>query len=464
MGTHIAMRLKLTVIPKVVSLPKRTSKMLPDKLKILSKDLSSLINEDEITALAIETGYEVRESPLRGINFFLIHLLATIDKGMSSSLTELCNQGLVLGVEVAKESLNDRYTAKASLFMKRVCQLLMSKRLGSEVDFEVLQKFNGIFVSDSTSVEIPRHLCEALGAQVKGKSTSLLKLDCTFDLQSDWSRLWVRYGSSSDQTQIMGPPKNSLWIRDLGYYRTQDFSGIDYQGGKFISRARMDIPLYTARSGKQRVDLEQLIDRLSEDEFFEADVKLGYKRRFPARLVVQRVPDAIAEQKRKELIAQKRFKSRKLSDRRIKLCALNVFITNLEAKEWPASQIQQLYKIRWQIELIFKIWKSHLSLEKVPKMNKYRFECSLYAMLIYISLNHRMIQGLKNYYWNDLGIQLSEIKTAKMINVHIQKLIASLLGIPHAAEKFVQTLFGALMRYGKKEVRYVNKNPLFNTC
>ena len=438
--------------------------MLPEKLKTLSENLASLINEEEITALAIETGYEVRESPLRGINFFLIHLLAAIDKGMSSSLTELCNQGLLLGVKVARKSLDDRYTAKASLFMKRVSQLLLSKQLGKEVDFEVLQKFNGIFVSDSTSVEIPRHLCEAFGAQVKVKSNSLLKLDCTFDLQSDWSRLWIRYGASSDQTQIMGPPKDSLWIRDLGYYRTQDFSGIDYQGGKFISRARMDIPLYTSSVGKQRIDLEQLVDSLGENEFFEAEVRLENKRRFPARLVVQRVPDEIAEQKRKELIAQKRFKSRKVSARRLKLCALNIFITNLKSNEWPASQIQRLYKIRWQIELIFKIWKSHLCLEKVPKMNKYRFECSLYAMLICISLNHKMIQGLKNYYWNDLGVELSEIKTAKIMNIHIRKLIDIILGLPRAAEQFVQLLFEALSRYGKKEVRYKNKNPLFNTC
>lgn len=398
------------------------------------------------------------------MNFFLIHLLAALNKGMSSSLTELCNHGLVLGIKVARKSLDGRYTAKASLFMKRVCQLLLSKRLGHEVDFEVLQKFNGIFVSDSTSVELPPHLCEAFGAQVKGKSSSLLKLDCTFDLQSDWSSFWIRYGASSDQTQIMGPPKDSLWIRDLGYYPTQDFSGIDYQGGKFISRVRTNVCLYTSDVGKQQIDLEQLVDRLEENEFFQATVRLENKRRFPARLVVQRVPEQVAQQKREELIAQKRFKARKVRPQRLKLCALNIFITNLEAQQWPPNQIQHLYKIRWQIELIFKIWKSHLGLEKVPKMNKYRFECSLYAMLIYISLNHRMIQGLKNYYWNNLGIQLSEIKTAKIMNIHLTKLVDTILGIPHAAKQFVQIVFEALSYYGKKEVRYNNLNPLFNTC
>lgn len=438
--------------------------MLPPKLKELDEDLSRLIDVDEITALAIESGYEVRESPLRGINFFLIHLLGAMDKGMSSSLTELCNQGHLLGIDVAKESLNGRYTAKASKFIKGVCQLIMSKRLGSEVNFNILQKFEGVFVSDCTAVEIPRHLCESMGSKAKGKSASLLRLDCTFDLQSDWSRLWIKYGGGSDQTQIMGPPRNSLWLRDLGYYRTQDFKGIDYQGGKFISRARMDVPLYLNDKDDQRIDLEGLIDQLGPNEFFETSVRLGNKERFPVRFVAQRVPDHIAKQKREKLIAQKRFRARKLSQRRINLCALNVYITNLDSKEWTSSQIQRLYKVRWQIELIFKIWKSELHLEKVPKMNKYRFECSLYVMLVYIILNHRMIQGLKNYYWNELGQELSEIKVAKIMNIHIQKLRDLFLGISHTATAFIQALFKSLSRHGIKETRYRNKNPLFNMC
>jgi len=37
---------------------------------------------------------------------------------------------------------------------------------------------------------------------------------------------------------------------------------------------------------------------------------------------------------------------------------LNVFITNVPVKEITAREAYDLYKIRWQIELMFKIWKS----------------------------------------------------------------------------------------------------------
>lgn len=436
--------------------------MLPQKLEALSLDLSSLIKEEEITALAIESGYEIQESPLRGFNFFLIHLLGVMDKGMSNSLTDLCHQGQHLGINVANESLNRRYTEKATLFMKKASGLILSKRLGKDVTLKALESFNGVFISDSSSVEIPTHLCEYFGQKVKGKSSSLMKLDCTFDLQSDWSRIWIRYGASSDQTLLMGPPKNSLWLRDLGYYKTADFKGIDYQGGKFISRARMDIPLYLSEEGTEKVELEQLIDELGPNEYYEREVRIGNKQRLPVRLVLQRVPDEVAQKKRKELKAQKTYRSRKVSQRRLNLCALNVFITNLSAQQWRAPQIQELYKIRWQIELIFKIWKSELHLEKVPKMNRHRFECNLYAMLIYITLNHKMIQRFKDYYWNDLGIELSEIKTAKAIKVHKQKLKNLFMGARDQARLFIEVLFEALNKRGRKSVRRANKNPLFN--
>jgi len=435
--------------------------ILPEQLQELGTDLENLINKDEITALAIECGYEKRDSPLNGFNFFLIHLLGAMDKGMSSSLTELCNQGQLIGIHVAKESINDRYTHKASTFLKNLSQLILSKRLGQDVELDTLKQFNGIYVSDSTSVEIPPHLCKAFGAEVKGKSTSLLKLDCTFDLQSDWSGIWLRYGASSDQTLILGPPKQSLWLRDLGYYRTDDFKGIDYQGGKFISRARMDIPLYLSEKGTDAIDLVKMVGDLKENEVFEQQVRIGGQQRMPVRVVITRVTDKIAEKKREKLRAQKREKSRKISERRLLLCALTIYITNLDKQVWSAEKIHLLYKIRWQIELIFKVWKSHLGLEKIPQMNKHRFECTLYTMLIYITLNHKLVQRFKNYYWNEEGKELSEIKFAKTLEIHKHKLKELFMGLKSNAMKFIKDMYKSLSRLGMKQVRLKNRNPLF---
>lgn len=40
------------------------------------------------------------------------------------------------------------------------------------------------------------------------------------------------------------------------------------------------------------------------------------------------------------------------------------WVTNLSRKDYPAMSIIKLYSLRWQIELLFKEWKSHCNLRK----------------------------------------------------------------------------------------------------
>lgn len=437
---------------------------LPNQLKRLALDLENWISEDEISILAIESGYEIRESPLRGYNFLILHLLGAMDNGMSSSLTQLCAHASSLGVHVVNKSLDGRYTCRASLFMSRVCQHLLSKRLGDKVSLDVLNLFEGIYVSDATNVELPSHLSSLYKGIGGSASSASLKLDCTFDLKSDWSRFTLKAGCSGDQTRIFGAPKKSLWLRDLGYYKTDDFIGLDRQGAFFISRARMDISLYSGVQGSEKLDLVALIEELKINESINRTVWLGAKQRHPVRLVVQRVPDAVATKKRQKLTKEKKAKGRKVSERRLQLCALNIYITNLDTDTWSADQIHQLYKIRWQIELIFKIWKSELHLEKVPKMKKERFECQLYALLIYLILNHRLVQSFKDYYWNEEEIELSEIKLSKIIQVHNWNIKKIIIGMANSALAFIEIICSNIKKLARKDIRLKNKNPLFHMC
>lgn len=437
---------------------------IPRDLFKLSQNLEHWIKEDEIRYLAWQSGYEIKRSPINGYNFLMMHILGAIDKGMGSSLTQLCAQGRLLGIDVAKESLYQRYTPKASEFMRLVSQHLLSKQIGVNDEISVLNAFNGVYVCDSTTVELPEHLESMYKGKGGGSSKSLLKLDCMFDLQSDWSRLQLKDGASSDQSLVLGAPKGSLWLRDLGYYKAAHIEALDLQGAYFVSRAHLNVSLYLDQSTKNKLDLVELIDTLDENQVQEYEVYLGAKSSFCTRLIVQRVPDEVARQKREHLKKSKKDKGRKVSTRRLMLCGLNVYITNLKAESWTAQQVMQLYKIRWQIELIFKVWKSELHLRRVPKMNVYRFECQLYAMLLFILLHHKITQNLKSYYWNQMAIELSEIKISKVLRTQIQNLKAVLRGVLYSALTFIKQLLSGIKRWGRKEVRKKNYNPLFHLC
>ena len=74
----------------------------------------------------------------------------------------------------------------------------------------------------------------------------------------------------------------------------------------------------------------------------------------------------------------KKHRKSKLNQADHLACQLNLFVTNIPKGDCTANEIYQLYKIRWQIELIFKTWKSVLKYRQ-DKNHEYRTIQVLYV-------------------------------------------------------------------------------------
>jgi IS4 transposase len=97
------------------------------------------------------------------------------------------------------------------------------------------------------------------------------------------------------------------------------------------------------------------------------------------------------------------------------LAAYNIFITNTSKKQLKTEQIYGFYKLRWQIELLFKVWKSLFEIDEIGKMSIGRFECYLYGKLIAILIGGH-IQALFNTFIEDKAdFELSEWKAYKLL-------------------------------------------------
>jgi len=48
----------------------------------------------------------------------------------------------------------------------------------------------------------------------------------------------------------------------------------------------------------------------------------------------------------------------------------------------PLEHTGLLYTVRWQIELVFKLWKSQMQLNHIAGLRKERVQVELYAKLI----------------------------------------------------------------------------------
>lgn len=59
-----------------------------------------------------------------------------------------------------------------------------------------------------------------------------------------------------------------------------------------------------------------------------------------------------------------------------------LYLTTLPAKRWPPAVLAEIYRLRWQIELVFKELKQHLSLDHVPTADPYAAQVLIWASLI----------------------------------------------------------------------------------
>ncbi|MCA7010101.1 transposase, partial [Wolbachia endosymbiont of Tribolium confusum] len=72
----------------------------------------------------------------------------------------------------------------------------------------------------------------------------------------------------------------------------------------------------------------------------------------------------------------------------------SIFITNVPEDKISAEQVLTIYRTRWQIELLFKLYKSHTRLDKL-KGKPYRVLCELYAKLCAILIFHGIVSCTK---------------------------------------------------------------------
>ena len=123
------------------------------------------------------------------------------------------------------------------------------------------------------------------------------------------------------------------------------------------------------------------------------------------------------------------------------------WVTNLPRSEYPANSIIKLYGLRWQIELLFKEWKSYCNLRKFNTRKASMMEGLIWVSLLALLVKRRIgfsIQQLK-------GIAISSFMVAKNTQGWFYKLMESIIHFDQST--LIQTWNWAvdyLARYAKR--------------
>jgi len=394
----------------------------PPYIKI-AKQIQSCFKEDMIEHLAKTSGFVRRNtSRLTGMNFLLMNVFDTTTCN-ERSLNDCCDWlEEHFDVHLTKQSLDERYNEGAVKFIKTCFCHVFAKLTESVSKSLVNVPFTVVQLVDSTSFSLPSNLAEHYAGNGGDGGPSFVKIHLNYNLLNGMVQdIFITDGKANDNLYKFGSGEQiqigGLYIRDLGYYDVEYFYTLDEKGAYFLSRAKSNTVFYIKDDqGKfKRIELEeQLPESGGINQIENLFIGKG-KKKVKVRLILESVPQDVVEQRLKKMEAKAKRNKREVSDQSKKMAEFNVFITNANQKDLPTELVRIIYTLRWQIELIFKIWKSVFDLNKVKTMKIERFECYLYSKLIAILLTMHLQNQFKMELWNEQKVELSDIKAAKQV-------------------------------------------------
>jgi hypothetical protein len=325
----------------------------------------------------------------------------SLEAFLQSILFSLCQPSYSLGAWAAQLSaLQTGLFSKQALHRRcgqglvNFLQLLMSTLLGSwlrrDCPAEVFHPFGRVLLQDSTTLKLHRSLAKyfpACGNQHQASLASV-RIQAIFELRS---QSWIHFelGALTDNDQQASPlilshlQSGDLVIRDLGYAAFKVWRQIAARGAYFLSRWRSDFTLFDPQT-QQPLKLSRLLKGRPQ---LELDVLLGARERLPVRLVALRLPTLLAAQRRRRARANaRRDRSLRLSKAYLKLLDWTILLTNVTPEQLNAQQLLEAYACRWQIEVLFKSWKSHFQLGRLSTSSPRQVHIQLLAKLLAIAL------------------------------------------------------------------------------
>ena len=362
---------------------------------MLSKDYRTKIKKIEKLLTEVSKNAETdsrfvqRRSKMDGVQFVQTMVLGCMQKA-HMSLSELAQTSIRLGVEISGPGLDQRIDTEAVQMLKQVLRESLERLGGAErLDIQILRRFSKVYLTDSTQMELPAGLAEAFPGSGGDASPAAIKLQVMYEyLSSTFEAIEVGPANQPDQgcrIHLQHSQHGALHLFDLGYFSQRVLAELDRADAFFITRMDFHTALFSQDPPSLRLELLPFLRNLSGDQL-EVPIQLGCKAHLPVRVLFQRMPAQIVAERRRKAIERTKKKGRTPTEEYLELLEWNSFVTNVPQDWLSFDQVLRLYTLRWQIELVFKLWKSQAGLDALGPWRKERLLVQLYARLIGLSL------------------------------------------------------------------------------
>lgn len=355
-----------------------------------------------------------------------------------ASQTETCSLGQTSTrvqdynrVSISKQGIDSRFNEKSVDFVKIIFKECLENEFHNVIAPDFFKAFSRVLIKDATRFIIPNKLAafyRGMGNHNE-KCKAGVSIQYEYDIKNgrttaleitDATRCDLRDAKETRCDVLPG----DLIIRDLGYFSLSILAEFKRNNAFFLSRLNVKCHVFEDEKGSP-ISFKEMHKYMIKNKIplLEKYVFAGMKEKLPVRMVVQLVPDEVYQKRIRKIEKQNKIDGHNTSDDYKARCRLNIFITNVEPKDLANEDVYAAYKIRWQIELMFKHWKSTCKIHNFQPMKYERFTCLLYAKLILIVLNLQLIRNFQSYYFYECKKLLSEDKCFKTLTKGFERLL-----------------------------------------
>jgi hypothetical protein len=424
-----------------------------DVIRTVSASLQACLS-DELDQLARDCKVVRRERVFTGRTLLLM-IVATLLRKPDATWADFHLSAAQLGLDLSQTAVAKRFAAGDPLvdFLRKALERALQKAVAAEPSSAaVFQRFTAVLIGDATTIALPDELADLFKGcgGSEGASRAALKIQVLWDLKTGaLAQLHVEPGKASDARSPIAhadaAEAGSLLVFDLGYFDLDRLRTTDARKAKFISRLLFSTEVFH-EDGKS-LDLRVWL-RGQASGLVDQMILLGAVARLCCRLVAVRAPEEVANRRRQQARDKAAKKGRAPTAEYLELLGWSLFVTNCHEEELTWKAVVVLYRTRWQIELLFKLWKSHNQLAKHRQgAGALEVLAVFYAKLLGVLLQHWILVATA---WHVAGRSLSRAARAL---VEVVKQILLALGDDAALQAALLRLREVIQKLGGTTLR-----------
>lgn len=360
----------------------------------ISASLRTLF-EEEAVILARRAGLRQRTIPFTHLIYVLV--LGWWHKP-SAGPSALARFAGGLGLDICKQDVDAHFNERTADWLLAVLRRAVQVVVCSQpVTLSLLRQFTKVLFEDGSTISLPAVFKERWRGcgGTRAKEASQAKTEAAIKITVRWDLLggqlegpYLQEGRQHELTSVLREqemPTGSLWIADLGYWTLKWLRSLSKLGVYFLLRYKIGIVLWYH---KQRLDLLCVLPK-QLGERIELVVDVGADKAIKAvRLLAERVPDEVVKQRHEHYHEYLRVHRKDPNPLVLEMAKWTIVVTSVPASLLSIEQAFALLRARWQIELLFKLWKQEGLLDEWTGTKPWRILCEVYAKLLAMVIQH----------------------------------------------------------------------------